>query len=484
MIFGSTSSLAFEVAPLEPSWPLRAVSDLGPWASLKIVSRGRNLTRCVSPDSEQVFESVCVPLLPVASWFIENAKSLLWEEFPVDFKQDLILHDCLEKWNEIDAPPGIDQESFEDSRFAWYSRHFLLAGAEGALLPDLAFARIDNRLYLSWRQPKFAGPRQLEFIEQPGTHHHAWGDAWEAISRFVSYVAEQSRRREIALAWAQHDQPLEEASRTTPEQYFQYVSPTALPLLEKLSISQDAEPGAHPALLSVRDLSVTDSNVDEIAAALGFLQEGGDERADELRQLRASFQGSYPPRPEESGYSAAGVLRQRMSLDGQPLETDQLRELIDNIAIVKDQASDSDKNNFALGFAPQQSAKVVFFSHARMIKQWAARMEAARALGHLLLDQETNRGALGAASSHSARGPRRRRSGAFAAELLMPEHGIRQFIGNNSPSQPDVFEDLLSHFKVGALTAAYHLWNKNLISTEEDRDALIDRYARTPENAE
>lgn len=59
---------------------------------------------------------------------------------------------------------------------------------------------------------------------------------------------------------------------------------------------------------------------------------------------------------------------------------------------------------------------------------WGRRFEAARALGHALLDP-LRQGVVGAASSAFAQEVRRRRSGAFAAELLLPEAALRRESG-------------------------------------------------------
>lgn len=110
-------------------------------------------------------------------------------------------------------------------------------------------------------------------------------------------------------------------------------------------------------------------------------------------------------------------------------------------------------------------------------------MELARAVGHLLLDPVSTAGVLGAGSSTTrATGPRRRRSGAFAAELVLPTSGVRKLLDElGADAQEEaVFEATMRRFGVGARTAAYHLWNHGFLVNAQRRDALIDEYAMPP----
>ena len=67
---------------------------------------------------------------------------------------------------------------------------------------------------------------------------------------------------------------------------------------------------------------------------------------------------------------------------------------------------------------------------------------------------------------------------AFAAEFLLPSealHGDARSL--DSFALPENFEQVLDRFGVGATTAAYHLWNRRLLSSSDVRDHLIDRFS-------
>jgi Zn-dependent peptidase ImmA (M78 family) len=72
-----------------------------------------------------------------------------------------------------------------------------------------------------------------------------------------------------------------------------------------------------------------------------------------------------------------------------------------------------------------------------------------------------------------AQSTRRRRSGAFAAELLLPVSGLeRASAGHLDNMTDEKFMALLRNYGVGARTAAYQLYNHKLLS-RPTRDDLI-----------
>jgi hypothetical protein len=117
---------------------------------------------------------------------------------------------------------------------------------------------------------------------------------------------------------------------------------------------------------------------------------------------------------------------------------------------------------------------------ARTETIWGKRFEACRALGHILLDP-LRAGAIGAASGPFAEATRRRRSGAFAAELLLPEAAIKEASGGrlDGAAEDNVFEGLLRDYGIGARTAAFQLLNRGWLSSPMVRDELIDRFGST-----
>ncbi len=122
-------------------------------------------------------------------------------------------------------------------------------------------------------------------------------------------------------------------------------------------------------------------------------------------------------------------------------------------------------------------AAVVINRTPRTETPWGRRFESARGLGHLLMDSYREE-ALGAASTTFAQPWARRRSGAFAAELLLPREALLEDVGHlDSAAEPVTFERIMRRYQVGARTAAFQLWNHGLLSSSQVRDELIDWFS-------
>ncbi|MEW6754736.1 MAG: hypothetical protein AB1505_27710 [Candidatus Latescibacterota bacterium] len=109
------------------------------------------------------------------------------------------------------------------------------------------------------------------------------------------------------------------------------------------------------------------------------------------------------------------------------------------------------------------------------------RFELARSLAVAMLDTYRH-GRLGRASTAWSSSLSRRRSGAFAAELLLPAAAMRRmgYAALDSAAEPHSFESLMAEYGIGARAAAWQLWNLGLLSSEELRDGLIERYSAPP----
>ena len=72
----------------------------------------------------------------------------------------------------------------------------------------------------------------------------------------------------------------------------------------------------------------------------------------------------------------------------------------------------------------------------------------------------------------------RRRSGAFAAELLLPSEALFEDAGHlDSAAHQATFQRIMERYRVGARTAAFQLRNHGLLSSSQVRDDLIDRFS-------
>jgi hypothetical protein len=495
MLFGNRMKLGFEVQPLSPSWERRYVPEQAAWAALTIWVRDVNLCRHILPGSDRVLDALNVPLAPIAGWLCDIWPALQFEEQAPEFRTSTAAHRALRAWADTHPPASVSEDEWLDARERWWSRHFLAAGADGAQLPNLAFVRQDDHLVIDWESPRFAGFEPPTLLSPRGHEIVQWADAREAFQSFVVQVAAWLQTAGLAahFPWAEGPDPLAKLDGTLVERLSLFTgwslemlmeiagASTKEDLLTWLRLPTDAQdPGASPISQVLRDLSrrtppaVADALTDlgertsrpPVTARPGWLA---------VRDVALDAVQSAST-PEEAGQLAAGAVREAWGLDGQPIaDLDaKLAELEIEIA----EPGISTKSERMLTGAREGGRAVALLLDApRTTTKWGRRFELGRALGHLFLDP-LREGALGAASGPFSQETRRRRSGAFAAELLLPESALRDASGNSldGATEQEAFEALLSRYGVGARTAANQLWNRCWLSSEALRDDLIERY--------
>ncbi len=485
MRFGAADALAFEIDPVEPSWARRSPGDRGPWAKLGVIVAGRTLTRAEIATTDKVIRAVHVPLAPLIDWWVRSIPFIAFEESSRRFRTDVSLPRALAEWNAAPPSGGLDEDAWVDARYAWYARHFWLPGAEGAWIPNLGFVRSDSRLWLSWDSPSFVDEGAPRFLEAPDTVGVPWNAAIEALRDLTAFVAAEIRTRGLldAYPWASESDPLGVRIRWKDTDALELFAPgLGVGLLaeaaRKLGLTGAPADGS-AALLALRDLNAQGEAFD-LLARLEVNVRGGT--SSPLMREREMFrEARQNPSPEGAGYDAADALRASLGNEDAPLDDDALLKLVrGRLGVTIEDVRTTDLSNAsAMGARPDGGATLVRFIHRFTERTWTGRMETARAVAHLLLDAESSEGVLGAGSSTRAVGPRRRRSGAFAAELLLPRRGVHRLLGKLGTSAEDegAFETIMDQFGVGARTAAWHLWNNKFLSNAEVRDALIDQHA-------
>lgn len=485
MKFGRDEEFSIILHPVEPNWERRSQTDRGPWAELGIFVNGLCLTRATEPGSQLVRDFVRVPLVPIAEWLVSNLRAIAWEESPAGMRRDGSLHQILAAWNEAEPPSGTDSDQWDDARYGWYQRHFLLAGAEGSRLPDIALARVDGSLSVSWQPASFNGGRPLEFISPAGTALTPWETALDSIREFIKYVARECTQRQMhGLGFQSNEDPVHAALDCPASDYLELVAPGFSSVIKEALGVSDGEPAARrPSLLAVKDVLLSASNLSVLGplAKLDHVVSSQSRTHLALADVRAELgRLASGLRPEQAGYDAADWLRGRHGLNGEPLSDHGLESLCGSIAQVEE-TGPSPGNRALIGAKIDGGAAVLLTLAEAESRPWVRRMELARAICHLLTDHFSEGGALGAASSRAAVGYRRRRSGAFAAQFLCPDSGIRKIASGRSPGSSEVFREVLETYRVGARTAAYQMWNHGMLAFEQERDELVEEFAhQTP----
>ncbi len=492
-VLGNTEVLAFEVSPVAPTWERRYVPERGGWASLSIWIAGRNLCEHLRAGEDRVRKALFVPLAPLADWFVRAWPAMSVEERAPEFPTGLRPFVAMSEWFERRPPTGTGEDDWFEARERWWSRHFLLSGADGAFLPNVAFVRADEVLVAAWGRTRFAGKRAPVFLSPPDQVELPWAEADAAVRELVAFVA-QAVHDDTPYEWVSAQDPFVSTdAETLLARAAMYAGrPAAADLLALtgqqtadaalgvlgLSPATATEPASSTVTQVLRDLpparpapQVRDLIFD---LATNAAAKGSGAHDGLRKRVRDGVVACDASERERQGRLGACTVREHLDLDGQPIPD--LEALLADCGITIAGASPpGDGARMLVEAREGGSAALAILKSSRTDTQWGRRFELARGLGHVLLDTATA-GALGAASSPHAQALRRRRSGAFAAELLIPEGGLRQATNDelDRASDPKLFRHLLVLYGVGARTLAWQLWNHGLLSTPEIRDELIE----------
>jgi hypothetical protein len=348
--------------------------------------------------------------------------------------------------------------------------------------------RSDEHLVLEWRnQPD----ENIAFASASGLQRVRWGEAEETLAAFVRAIASWLRQDGLGTLydWVAEEDPLRAVRQVADGALGLYTgrleldlyrimgATTKEQLLRRLGLpAESSDPAASPVTQILRDLPFQlPSEIRDVFARIDELTRRS--HPTELRLAREEALDASRPSStvEEAGQLAAMALRARLHLDGEPIEDP--RALLGSLGISVGESHLARNVSMVTGLRVGEGAATILGDTPRMSVRWANRFELARSLGHLLLDPVRS-GAIGAGSSSFSIGSRRRRSGAFAAELLLPESALMAASQGtlDRAAVPEVFEALLARFGVGATTAAYQLWNHSLLSSQEIREDLVEEF--------
>jgi hypothetical protein len=493
MLIGNRERFAFELVPVSPGWERRYAPEAEAWAGLAVWASGKNLCAHVRAGEEGIRQHLFVPLGPVADWFVRALPGLAFEERAPLWSDGGRLHDAVRQWGERRPPAGTSEDDWLDAREAFWSRHFLAAGAEGARLPNLALLRQDDEAVLVWAPPRFAAEAGAEWIHSSGTATVAWADVESSIRSFVEHVAGTFRAggRVDAFPWLSVPAAdlLRHAGGEAVGLYCAH-SPLVIAALfgvgaeqwtDALRLAPDSDPSTSPVCQTLRDLPPTPTRgiAEEILStvdAAATATERGRTRWLGMREHTEDC-ASAGATPQQQGRLAAQGLRNALGLDAAPIA--ELSEVAGAIGTgIRSTGFEAESERMLVAAARGGAPVVSVLRTRRTATPWGHRFELARGLGHALLDPLSG-DALGAASSPFAQQRRRMRSGAFAAELLLPAAALERASGGHldGARSVEVFSRVMKDYAVGARTAAHQLFNHGWLSSPAVRDELIDEHA-------
>ena len=366
--------------------------------------------------------------------------------------------------------------------------------AQGSVLPDLALVRDSEDLVVGWSGIHVEGERRPD----SGVHRLPWREGAALLEEFVLSVAESFRTagQGGVYPWICEEHPLNGQDVGGTEALLAFTGRGEESLREVLGLDGSADlwsalgiysgdPAASIVTQVLRDLP-PESGKDLACLALEIqenLEKGASKsEADEVRRIGAEVLRDVAE-PEMQGHEAAVALRERFDLDGAPVSTKRLGEILvacglDVEDVRREVSPGSGDVSSILGALEGRGSAVSLIETPRMARLWARRFEFCRGLGTVMLDS-FREGRLGRASCAWASVRNRRRSGAFAAEFLLPVDGLRKrnLWSLDSLAGRRAFGEILNEFKIGARAGAYQLWNLGLLSSAELRNELIEEFA-------
>jgi hypothetical protein len=501
MLFGNRDQFALEIEPVTPAWQTKYLPETTAWAGLSVWLSGKNTCRHLVHGTDRVQDCVYVPLAPIADWFASSWNAISFEEttrYAIKRTSSrevspISLQALMRDWELSRPPHGQTQCSWEDLRYEWWERHFLLAGAEGSHLPNLSFFRQEDLLWIEVGPIAHPGDQPPRFIDDSVITVIPWRSASQTIRAFVQYVGIHLAAAGLnsLFPWCTKEDPLASTSgdllesiclftgRNTDELMLASGVNDQCQIASALGILNDKDPSTSAATQVIRDLS-TASPCSASAQMNHLLRTLHEQTAGSPAQELVAIRRDFPETtqvmvsPEEHGYEAARRVRALHSLNKDPIED--VAELCRPFGIrTGDFQWHQTNDRMIVGAGADSSAWIAVLKSPRTESLNACRFEIARGLGHLLLDSDRC-GTIGAASSPHAQEFRRRRSGAFAAELLLPAAMLAQETSLWSNSVPDLnaFRGILSRYGVGKTTAAYQLWNHDLLPSRDLLEELLE----------
>jgi hypothetical protein len=493
-LIGNKYTLGFETVPVAPSWETRYAPESVAWAGLAIWVNGENVCSHVVPGSSQVRDHLFVPLAPLADWLVRRFPALEFEERAAHYPTGDSPHRSLERWGDAVPPTGIDEEDWEDERERWWCHHFLAAGADGGRVPNLAFVRADEQLVIEWERPRLAARPPLVMLYPTGHSSVAWVEGRAILEAFVNEVAGWIRDSEAAAVfpWEAETRPLRPTSLETALElltgrriedlsaFFGVDSPVQL--IGSLGLEGHSDPAAAPQCQILRDVAPASSpDLASAVTEVGRLgtEENPEARAkwERMRHLALDSARGAQSR-EEVGQAGAIAVRRALGLGSQPI--DDLGHVLHSGGVDWRHLTGlrSHHDRMLVGLGENGAPAAGTFDVPRLTEPWSRNFEAARALGHVLLDP-IRAGAIGAASGSFSQPARRRRSGAFAAELLLPATAIAHESGGrlDGVAEGQRFPELMEKYGLGARAAAFQVWNRGWLSSDVVRDDLIEQHA-------
>jgi Zn-dependent peptidase ImmA (M78 family) len=404
----------------QPADGVRTPELRATWARFEIWADDECITQVLDVDADSTRRSVYGSLYPFAEWIAYNWWFLEAHSRPTALPQRVW---TFEKAHEAKA--GLEE---------WLPHHNLRGAGEGLAWPDLTLVPEGEHVRIIWRSDETTRPdSSIRFTADGGALFDA-REVRQVLSGLVEGVLTRLAEQGI------HDTVLEEEwtdLKEADEEEVEFCLATARLGVDPFSASNELTTALELASREMEGLLFEDfvDSVDPAKIGEGVQwvessservarQRGGiSELVEAVRSasLQNGWRTSMPP--WEIGWHQARRLRAELGLSaGARLEFES--------AFVEDEIRSEDRGLVALAGLSEDESPVIV--QARSLVPHASRFAKARALWHLAFERDEARFLL--SNAHTDRHKNER---AFAAELLAPAQGIREFLDLHNDPVPE-----------------------------------------------
>jgi hypothetical protein len=430
----SKLSLDFEwIDPAEAKGPeLRAT-----WARLQISLDGSAITRLIDDASRSVRSSLFLPLYPLAEWIVTHWWFLFFE---------------------VETPGRSASDQYD-------KRHNLRYGAEGFALPSLMVQPMGEKIRLIW-QPTRLEAQNLEFTAS-GSGDTSASELCQTFSDFVSNVLKRLHEQDIEDTLLEKEWNNIQAIDPEEREFCSAVAslgldPYSLSDREQQKIitaSRQLPASLWSDFFAFADFDALPEQTNQVLEALTSSRRNRT-NLEPLKALRQELedcklvQGS----PWEQGYQFARKVRQRLSLNGEKLnslsslgralglQTRKLESAIIEMASLP--------GTFDALVATNTLVSPVFAVPKR--REEAIRFALCRALFEYLTTPADE-----PLLVSRARSERQKRNRAFAAEFLVPADLLREALSSQTVGDEEI-DDLAAIFGISPSVIRHQIENHNL----------------------
>ena len=499
-IFGDKSHFAIEVrhAPgaltdIEPE------TSEGSWGEWRLWAADLNLCaiRLESDGKNAEVQEVQWFLAPLFKWLVDNWMPLLHEKrLPVVVRiGESRPRSARSAYLSMLETAGDDIDRFHDWQI-WGERHALRAAAEGGILPDVFFQRMEDEIEISWGDRVQPGADAANFIVEDGMARATVDKVAEAFYSAIEWFFKRPElqrltwHKDISRKWEKiKSQPAGLSAISwyldcSPEP--QALTNTFLRALKKLQHRLDLPKLSERCWLGTLspEVAMFGDLAPEISdsAAANLLAEYFDAQADsgvsdELSKLISEEPAWSKLSPWDNGYSLALMILDEADPNTESAST-QIEILLESLGILVKDVELGPQGPRGVAFAGFGLRPTVLVNVDNLKNKYdgGRRFTLAHEFCHILFDQSKAR-PLTHSSTPWASPSIEQRANAFAAMLLMPPYRARR----PSAAADDVknlkhgIELLARRLRVSRVALKRHLSNINEIDPYELEYVLGER---------